>query len=165
MSNLDQVNEIVAQGYDQVFQTYAGLEADDSWPRMRWISKLRVKLQEGAAILDLGCGSGVPADLILSEDFAVSVVDISPKQIELARQKVPNATFEVGDADSAHFDEGLFSAILSFYTLEQIPRQQHGALFAKIFAWLAPGGYLLFSMEAGDIEGSRFRVVGVSDVL
>lgn len=58
--------EIVRAGYDHVAAQYQALEHDGArWPRAEWIAELTATLRPGAAILDLGCATGVPvaADL------------------------------------------------------------------------------------------------------
>ena len=51
-------------------------------------------------------------------------VDISPRQIALARVNVPGAEFIEGDAASLDFGEDSFDAVVSFYMLEHIPRAE-----------------------------------------
>lgn len=51
-------------------------------------------ITEGA-VVDLGCGSGIWARALIDSGYEVIGVDISPAMIELARQRVPEATFHV----------------------------------------------------------------------
>jgi ubiquinone/menaquinone biosynthesis C-methylase UbiE len=54
--------EIVEAGYDNVADRYAELEAPGhEWPRMRRLAKLLARIEPGGAVLDVGCGNGVPA--------------------------------------------------------------------------------------------------------
>jgi SAM-dependent methyltransferase len=46
-------------------------------------------------IVDLGCGSGIWAKELTDSGYEVVGVDLSPAMIELARQRVPEATFHV----------------------------------------------------------------------
>ncbi len=54
-----------------------------------------------------------------------------------------------------------FDAVISFYTLEHIPRQEHEAVLRRIHDWLRPGGFLLISTEAGDVEQLVAEWLGV----
>jgi ubiquinone/menaquinone biosynthesis C-methylase UbiE len=103
MISPEDYKKVVADGYDEVYEAYGQLDRDADWPRLRWIEKIDLLLEPGAAVLDLGCGAGLPADKVMSEKYRVTGIDISPKQIELARQQVPKATFRVGDAFSMNF--------------------------------------------------------------
>ena len=63
LSNSSDAKKLVAQGYDLVADAYAQLENEAPWPRMRWLKKLLYRLSPGSVVLDLGCGSGDPADV------------------------------------------------------------------------------------------------------
>ena len=152
---------IVENGYDQVAEAYAGLESDRRWPRMEWLQKVLVKLDPGSAVLDLGCGSGDPADIEIARQNQVTGVDISRVQVDLARKNVPQGRFIHGDFASLDFRNESFDAVVSFYTLEHLPRQQHGQILERIHDWLRPGGLLLFSYEAGDMNDVNGEWLGV----
>src|SRR5262249_43106923 len=53
-------------------------------------------------VVDLGCGSGIWARELADSGFRVIGVDISPAMIQLARQRVPEADFEVGSFVQFH---------------------------------------------------------------
>ena len=143
---------IVEQGYDRIAHDYARLEGEAPWPRLRWLGKVLDRLEPGSSVLDLGCGSGDPADIEIAKQHHITGVDISQAQIDLAQQNVPAGNFLHGDAASVQFPAASFDAVISFYTLEHIPRQEHEALLRRIHGWLRPGGFLLISTEAGDVE-------------
>ncbi len=152
---------VVARAYDRVAGEYARLEGEAEWPRMRWLRKLLDKLEPGSSVLDLGCGSGDPADVEIARQHRVTGVDISQAQIELARGNVPAGSFVHGDAGSVAFPPGSFDAVVSFYTLEHIPRREHRAILGRIYKWLKAGGFLLFSMEAGEYDDEVGEWLGV----
>jgi SAM-dependent methyltransferase len=145
--NPEQVRETVANGYDAVAEAYAQLEGEEEWPRMRWLADLLARLDAGSDVLDLGCGNGIPATRAIAQRHNAVGVDISARQIALAREKVPNAEFMCGDAASLDFPENRFDAVVSFYMLGHIPRAEHARLLGRIFGWLRPGGYFLVSVE------------------
>jgi ubiquinone/menaquinone biosynthesis C-methylase UbiE len=153
--------QVVERGYDQVAHEYARLEIDTEWPRMRWLKKVLNYLPPGSSILDLGCGSGVPADTEIAKEHRITGVDISQTQINLARQNIPTGTFFHADAGSVEFSASSFDAVISFYTLEHIPRKEHETILQRIYQWLRPGGLLLISMEEGDYEGFFGEWLGV----
>lgn len=154
--------QVVELGYDQVASEYAHLEDGTEWPRMCWLKKMLNLLPADSSVLDLGCGSGIPADIEISKEHRVTGVDISQAQIKMARQNVPTGIFLHGDAGSTEFPASSFNAVVSFYTLEHIPRGEHAGILRRIYQWLKPGGYLLISMEAGDYEGFYGNWLGVS---
>lgn len=135
--------ELVRRSYDQISYAYRG----DSLPRDRnyyyWLAELTPLLWPGDAVLDLGCGCGVPAAQELAQQFAVTGVDISPVQIERARKLVPQAAFICADMAGVDFVPQSFAAIVSFYALIHLPVDEHRPLLARCFDWLQPGGILM----------------------
>jgi ubiquinone/menaquinone biosynthesis C-methylase UbiE len=160
-SGFNHPKRVVEQGYDRVAHEYARLEGESEWPRMRWVRKLLKGLEPGSSVLDLGCGSGDPADVEISKEHKVTGVDISQTQINLARQNVPTGHFLHGDAGSVEFPPTSFDAVISFYTLEHIPREEHRTILRRIYKWLRVGGLLLMSIEAGDFDDVMGEWLGV----
>ena len=160
-SKPDNPRRIVERGYDRVANDYARLEGEKEWPRMRWLQKLLNLLEPGSSVLDLGCGSGDPADIEISKEHKVTGVDISQTQINVARQNVPAGYFLHGDVGSMEFPAASFDAVTSFYTLEHIPRAEHEIILQRIHRWLRPGGLLLISYEAADYDDVTGEWLGV----
>ena len=152
---------VVEQSYDKVAEEYALLEGETEWPRMKWLWRLLALLEAGSTVLDLGCGSGDPADIEISKEHIVTGVDISQAQIDLARKNVPAATFIHGDAASIHFPPLSFNAVVSFYAIEHVPQKEHASTLGRIYGWLRSGGYLLISMEAGEANDVMGEWLGV----
>jgi ubiquinone/menaquinone biosynthesis C-methylase UbiE len=161
MTGSSDPKQLVEQGYDRVAHDYARLEGEARWPRMQWLAKLLARLEPGSSVLDLGCGSGDPAGVEIARQHRVTGVDISQAQIDLARQNVPAGLFLHGDAGSVEFPSASFDAVISFYTLEHIPREEHETILRRIHGWLRPGGLLLFSMEAGEYDALVGQWLGV----
>jgi cyclopropane fatty-acyl-phospholipid synthase-like methyltransferase len=153
--------ELVARGYDRAAERYARLEGEIEWPRMRWLGDLLARLPAGSPVLDLGCGSGIPATKAIAERHTAVGVDISARQIELAQANVPAAEFRRADLLSLEFPPGSFDAVVAFYTLDHIPREQLPPLLARLSRWLRPGGFLLFTVEVDDQPGVVGQWLGV----
>lgn len=141
--------EVVRLGYDAIAGVYLSTRAvlgEDT----RLLADLMQRLPDGARVLDAGCGAGVPVARLLSTRFNVTGVDISPAQIALAREHVPNARFICQDITTLDATDGSFDAICSFYTIIHIPREEHAALLRSFRRMLVPGGFLLASLGAND---------------
>ena len=155
MDELD-VAAIVRDGYDQIAEQYLAVlsrpRADD--PRDLWTGHLLRHLSPGSTVLDLGCGPGVPtAAAFAAAGHRVVGVDISPRQIELARSRVPNASFVVADVTEFDAEPASFDAAMALFSLTHVPRDRYPALFTRLVGWLRPGGWLLASMGTSDEEG------------
>lgn len=145
---------VVAEGYDRIAERYAAWAAgvrDEE--RQRYTALLLESLPPGAEVLELGCGSGVPTTKRLAERIAVTGVDISARQIELARRNVPGVRFVHADMTTLEFPPASFDAVTAFYAITHVPREEHGPLFRSIAEWLRPNGLLVATMGAGAAEG------------
>jgi SAM-dependent methyltransferase len=139
--------KLVASGYDTVAATF---NASRSREDARALDPLCERIPSGARVLDLGCGAGVPIARRLSRSYDVVGVDLSAAQLELARRQAPGATFVRGDMTSITFRDASFDAVVSFYAIFHVPREQHAALFVRIRGWLRPRGYLLATLALHD---------------
>ena len=107
-----------------------------------------------AAVLDLGCGAGVPVTRWLSDKgFAVTGVDVSARQLDLARNYVPEATFIKADMTEVTFAPGSLDAVVAFHSIIHVPRTEHPALLERIHRWLRPEGAFLATITLTDYEG------------
>jgi cyclopropane fatty-acyl-phospholipid synthase-like methyltransferase len=136
------MKDIVRQSYDKISYAYREDEAKAE-QYLSWLSELTPLLAPDSAVLDLGCGCGVPVAQELSKNFQVTGVDFSPVQIARAKQLAPNAHFLCADMSEVDFAPGSFAAIVSFYAIIHVPLEEQPALFAKIRTWLQSGGYLM----------------------
>jgi cyclopropane fatty-acyl-phospholipid synthase-like methyltransferase len=142
--------QIVARGYDAIALRYAEWSDTSAWPTMRWLRQLLERLPDGARVLELGCGRGVPATREIAKRHEVVGVDISSSQIALARHHVPEATFVHADVMELDLPEESYDAVVSFYMFGHIPPDEQGTLVERIADWLIPGGWLLTTMGARD---------------
>lgn len=77
---------------------------------------------------------------MLAQRFKVTGVDLSRRQIELAREFVPEATFLQGDMGDVSSPDETFDAIYSLYAIFHVPREEHEALFRRVHRMLEAGG-------------------------
>jgi len=156
----DEVVAVVRAGYDRIADGFLAAvqsrRAPD--PRDEWVPKLLARLPERARILDAGCGAGVPTARDLVEGgHEVVGVDVSPRQIELARAHVPGATFMVGDLSRVELGTAAFDGIVALYSLTHVPRGEYPQLFARFTTALRPGGCFLGAVGRSDSDGFEER--------
>jgi SAM-dependent methyltransferase len=154
---------IVAAGYDEIAVRYlAWSDLRPSPTRLRYLALALELIPAGSDVLELGCGAGIPMTVALAEGRAVTGVDISATQLEMARRNVPTATFIQADMTTLAFDPASFDAVVAFYSLTHVPRDEQIALLGRIRSWLRPGGLFLASMgaddEPGDVEADWLGV-------
>jgi cyclopropane fatty-acyl-phospholipid synthase-like methyltransferase len=147
---------LVRQGYDLCATDYARARG----PETKAIDTLVALTREGAAVLDIGCGPGVPITRALAKRFRVTGVDLSETMIELARASVPEADFVRADVMSLDFPDSTFDAVVALYSLFHLPRGEHRELFRRVHSWLKSDGYLLVTLtrnaEAPYLEDDFF---------
>lgn len=150
----DPRTQIVADGYDAIGETFsAWREEIVGDPRREWEDDLAARLEPGARVLELGCGGGTAETRRLAERFALTGVDISPRQVERSRAAIAGAKFLCADFTELELPAASFDAVCSFYVFNHVPRELLAPLVAKINGWLVPGGWLLAAFGASDLPG------------
>jgi SAM-dependent methyltransferase len=151
---------VVRDGYNALAAAYLEARSQDS-PDVQLLYELADRLPSGAAVLDAGCGAGVPVARILSESFDVTGVDFAQAQVELARRLVPQARFLCQDMTALVFPDESFDAIVSYYAIIHIPRREHRPLLQEFNRLLKPGGLALLCLGAEDLEDDLDGFLGV----
>jgi SAM-dependent methyltransferase len=139
--------DIVQAGYDSCGLRYNVSRDPDLCPEL---DSLIEALPPNADVLDIGCGGGRPIAAAFAGRASITGVDISPVQIAEARKVLPDARLIAGDIVAQQFDDASFDAIVSFYTLIHLPRDEHEPLLGRIARWLRPAGYLLMTVGRTD---------------
>lgn len=152
--------DVVRKGYDKIGERY--LKDRDQFKSLPYLEKLNSLLKPDSLILDIGCGAGKPvAEYLMNQGHRVIGIDISKKQIELARKHIPQGEFEAKDMANLKEAQYEVDAVVSFYAIFHIPREKHEALFRKIYSFLPKGGYLLVTMGSSEWEGTEADFHGV----
>src|SRR5579872_1738115 len=69
------------------------------------------RVAENGRILDVCCGTGYLAGLLVDRGYRVAGIDVSEPMIAHARQNVPDAEFQVADAASFRTSERFDAAV------------------------------------------------------
>lgn len=104
------------------------------------------------SVLDLGCGTGLAGQIFKPLASRLDGIDLSPRMIEMARARNIYDHLAVGDLETALAAPGevydLIVAADTFVYLGDLTGVLNGAA-----AHLAPGGMVLFTIEAGPGNG------------
>ena len=163
------LNKDIRGGYNQIMKNMRNLVKDaynlcandysmnrDIFKNQKYLDELNKYLKVNSQILDIGCGAGIPIDdYLISKGHILIGVDISEKQIELAKVNVPRATYLVNDMSEMNFPNNSFDAIVSFYAIFHIPKEEHLELFKKIYNFLKDDGLFLTTLGYEEWEGSE----------
>jgi SAM-dependent methyltransferase len=147
------MDESTLQFYRQNAQSYADWAKAPS-TRLRGFLAL---LPSGAAILELGCGAGNHAAVMLSEGFSLRATDGSPEMAAIASQRLGHPVeamqFDQLDAEEA------YDAVWASACLLHVPRGELAGILKRIHLALKPSGvfYASYKMGKGDGRDSLGR--------
>jgi 2-polyprenyl-3-methyl-5-hydroxy-6-metoxy-1,4-benzoquinol methylase len=128
----------------------AGLEAERPIaPAHPALDRESRALAPGTAF-DAGCGEGAEAIWLASHGWAVTAADISPRALDVARERADAAGVDVDwvEADLSDWSpESTYDLVTTFYAHPTIPQLE---FYARIADWVNPGGTLLI---VGHLQG------------
>jgi ubiquinone/menaquinone biosynthesis C-methylase UbiE len=106
-------------------------------------------LPKNAKILDVGSGPGQFSKYIKKKGFNVSGVDYSNEMVAIAKEKVPDVTFEKMDMRDLSFEPESFDGLLVSYSLIHIPSNQIPGTLRGFNKVLKPSGYMEIIAQKG----------------
>ncbi len=109
-------------------------------------------LPAGARILDLCCGTGQLAQVLIARGYRVTGIDGSAAMLRFARENAPTGRFVLADARSFKLSASQHAVISTFDSLNHIMSlEELAAVFRRVHATLREGGWFFFdlNMEAG----------------
>ena len=111
------------------------------------------KLEDGASILDFGCGSGRDTKYFLERGCNVTAIDGSEKLCKLASEytgiQVKQMLFEELD------EENMYDGIWACSSILHVPKSELGDIFIKMSKALRRHGIIYTSFKYGTFEGNR----------
>src|SRR5688572_11157600 len=148
--------KLVESGYNHIAEPYLASKDPKDEVLLSELEGLAEILPEEARVLELGCGAGVPAtQWLVSRRFRVTAVDVSARQLELARLCVRNVTLVKADMLELRLPPESFDAVVSFYAIIHVPREEQRTLVGRIYSWLTPGGAFLANWATSEWEGTE----------
>jgi SAM-dependent methyltransferase len=105
------------------------------------------KLPDKAKILDLCCGTGQLAKVLLEKGYSVTGIDGSKEMLRHARQNAPEAEFILKDARAFQLPQKYNAAFCTFDSLNHIMvlKELH-QVFKNVYNCLVNGGIFIFDM-------------------
>ncbi|WP_205511174.1 class I SAM-dependent methyltransferase [Longitalea arenae] len=99
----------------------------------------------GARVLDLGCGTGIPIlKYLLSQGMQVIGVDASYRMLEIAKKNFPSIKFVLADMRQLSLGQK-FDAIIAWHSLFHLPPEDQPPMFQIFKTHLNNSGLLLFT--------------------
>jgi ubiquinone/menaquinone biosynthesis C-methylase UbiE len=123
-----------AERYDSARYGSAAQLKVDAAAKDAVLALLRGRQLDGARVLDVGCGTGRFARLFADRGAAVTGIDSSPRMLDIARERVPEATFALDDvlapALEGHFEVVVCSQVLTHLHEYERPLRNMRSLLA-----------------------------------
>ena len=145
------------------YSTEAGLRARASvyeglaGPDARDIAFEAVREARPRRVLEVGCGWGEFAARIRDElDAEVVAIDLSPRMVELARERGVDA--RVGDVQALSFGDGEFDCVVANWMLYHVPDVDRG--LSELARVLRPGGRLIAATNGARHLEELWSLVG-----
>jgi SAM-dependent methyltransferase len=71
-------------------------------------------VRDGTRLCDVGCGSGLAAQMAAQRGAQVAGLDATPELLAIARERVPDGDLRIGSLDRLPFDDDAFDAVTGF---------------------------------------------------
>lgn len=110
------------------------------------VDELFASLPRGAAVLDVGCGTGEHLKRALRHGLEAAGVEPAPAMLAAARRDVPKARIEQGVATQLPFNDNEFDAVIMIEVLRYLDRSDIEQALREARRVLRPGGKLLVTL-------------------
>ncbi|CCH77117.1 conserved hypothetical protein [Nostocoides japonicum T1-X7] len=139
----------VLEAYATVAGTYADRLGDelDAKPFDRWLLSRVVAAAGGDPVADVGCGPGHVTAYLAGLGADAHGFDLSPRMVEVARERHPYVPFEVADLRRLLRPRTApgWGAVLALYSLIHLDPAELDEAVAALARVLRPGGLLLLA--------------------
>jgi 2-polyprenyl-3-methyl-5-hydroxy-6-metoxy-1,4-benzoquinol methylase len=133
-----------SNGYEAIAEAFTRARRLSIGPSI--VRKWAKQLQPGAAILDIGCGFGVPiSEALLQEGFVVFGVDASETLVAKFRERFSNVAVECSSIEESQFFNRSFDAIVAWGLMFLLPADTQRSLIGKVARTLRSNGQFLFT--------------------
>lgn len=110
-------------------------------------------LPRRAAVLDLGCGPGIPlTEILVRQGLEVFAIDAAPSFVAAFHQNLPGVPVACEAVMESDFFGRSFDAVLAWGLMFLLPTDEQVRLIGRIAERLAPGGRLLFTAPAESVS-------------
>jgi SAM-dependent methyltransferase len=132
----------VADGYTAWAPTYDSIDNALIRAEEKLVASATHDLPVGTA-LDAACGTGRHSEWLAAAGHDVTGIDATPAMLDIARERVPSATFEIGDLTDLPVESGAFDFAICALALAHLPDPEPAV--AEIARAVRPGGRIVLT--------------------
>jgi 2-polyprenyl-3-methyl-5-hydroxy-6-metoxy-1,4-benzoquinol methylase len=140
-----------SNGYEAVAEEFVARRASSrsSGVGVTSVRQWARTLPPGAAVIDLGCGPGLPiTETLVAEGLNVFGIDAAPSFVEAFRRNVPTASVSCEAVQDSQFFDRTFDGVLAWGLIFLLSPGDQERLIQRIAEILVPHGRLLFTSPA-----------------
>lgn len=137
-----------SHGYERVAQEFlAGRgSAHSSGIGVPEVSEWARTLPERAAVIDLGCGPGLPVtEVLVAQGLNVFALDAAPSFVQAFRGNLPEVPIVCEAVQDSTFFDRTFDGVLAWGLMFLLPPEDQCGLIRSFARILEPGGRVLFT--------------------
>lgn len=138
--------------FDKYSEYYDLLYKDKDYEKeTNYIIKLIKKYKpETQTIMDIGCGTGKHSNILANNDYNVLGIDLSETMLNIAREKINNVDFQLGDARTYRTSK-VFDVVISLFHVAsyQTTNDDLKKYFETAFMHLDKDGIFIFDCWYG----------------
>lgn len=139
-----------------IYQRHAAAwsrDRGDRLPEKAWLDQFLALLPDGPAVLDLGCGPGVPiANYLIENRCRVTGIDASSAMITSCADRFPEHDWHIGDMRTLQLNHE-FNGIVAWDSFFHLTEADQRRMFPIFKRHAAAGAALLFT--SGPAAGER----------
>jgi 2-polyprenyl-3-methyl-5-hydroxy-6-metoxy-1,4-benzoquinol methylase len=136
-----------SSGYEQIAPLFIrGRGQNHLGVGARVVAEWSQLLPDGATILDIGCGTGVPiSETLIERGFDVYGIDASPSMVAVFQSRFPTNPVQCAAVDDTDFFNRKFDAVVAWGLFFLLDPEVQRRLIQSLAAILRSSGRLLFT--------------------
>ena len=145
-------------GYDRVAERYAHEYFEELAHKpfdCQLLDDFARQVSKEGSVCELGCGPGQVARYLKDRGVDMRGIDLSAEMVRVAKRLNPDIPFEQGDMLSLILEDDSLAALVLFYSIIHLKREDVSRALGEMNRVLCPGGRLFLSFHGGEGELHR----------
>jgi 2-polyprenyl-3-methyl-5-hydroxy-6-metoxy-1,4-benzoquinol methylase len=136
--------------YNKIVEKFSAVRTQFHGREAEYLALLLEDLPQGATVLDLGCGTGIPmAQAVIAAGYTVVGVDQAEKLLDLAKATFPTQVWLLASMESYGFDHQ-YHGVIIWDSLFHLERSSHEPILRQAIAGLPMGGRLMLTIGGSE---------------